>query len=873
MLTTLSFVISLSVSATTSPVVLDTEQLSEVSHLRGEVALKAWLSNQSKTTGQNFAKGGSDTLIHVKRFDLHTGYIIRAMRAHQGIPVLQQTLAARFSENGKLSRLNHDFSSLNLPSLVPSLDKKAAQLRAIDHVWAMKLPREMATGEGPKTKLVLSAQHQALVYAVWMRGLQAGQDRVVLVDAQSGHILETRSLARFAEAPGTAYLPHPSPTGELGTPEAVTLTRLNAAEAGSPMILEGTHVNASNCLTDNENVRILTCDDALPIFAGDFLPAGTTCSSSLVASLIPAEYKHLAIAICGTGHVAQSVDGSFASHEPVAGGAAITAHPFPAFHEAFSEVQLYHHVNEATEWFRALGHPDQGKPLAAMCNVSMPGQELMSCANTGMASADATDHETGVEVVTDCLDEAANNNTNAFGGFDNAFFMGGGSFTQIFGYEDGGLFMGQGTQGDFAYDGDVLYHELGHAIVGQIGALQSGNLLDSTGLNSSPGALNEAYADYFSSAITGDPVVGGYIGNLLTGGNGIRTMDHNEVCPDYWVGEVHEDAHGWAAALWDARGLYPQTEVNAETGLTVRVFDRAVYEGLLMLTSNMFQDDAARETIEAVKAVVGLEDPEAELVTGALEARNVIACERIRALSTDQPLEMMFFEGAGSSGGANPLGGGVTFSPYAPPPVQFSVNVKDVAGDNAECVGFSAILGQAGASSEAIPDLIGGGGGGPTTWNLALLWNADAPVAFTYSGTNVNTEQADNEVPVEAVVGSGMTTFQASVNFPEGATTLYLALVNRTSDGGVIGNIRLNNVNTNCPEPEPEETENGNTDDPTGGDENGAGDNTAGTDTESEDEEEDEGGCTSAKPDGLIFLLAGVGLLMLRRRFTKNLAG
>ncbi|MBT6179650.1 MAG: hypothetical protein HOI23_20590, partial [Deltaproteobacteria bacterium] len=649
----LSFVISLSVSATT----VNQADLAMVSSLQGERALTQLTTQSPKTIGLN----AGDKLIHVKRFELRSGYVIRAQRLHQGAPVIDQSLAARFDESGKLLRINTDFSPLELETKTAKLTKKQAQLKALAHTWGFKIPENIAKGSGPKTSLVVSPRFNTLAYAVLVKGFGPGSDRVVLISAIDGSILESRSLIRHAEAEGVAFLPHPSPVGDLGTPEAVTLTRLNEAEEGEPLILKGTYVNASNCLTGAEDVRVLTCDDALPIFGGGMVPEGTSCSSPLVASFIPEEFKHLALGLCNTGHYAPAVDGSFAGYAPNDGGDAITDAPFEAFRDGFAEVQLYHHVNEATEWFHALGHPNQGRPIDTMCNVSMPGQELMSCGTEGMTAADATDHDTGVEVITGCLEEIEANNENGFGGFDNAFFMGGGSFTDILGYDEGGLFMGQGTQGDFAYDADVLYHEFGHAIVGQIGALQSGNLLDSTGVNDSPGALNEAYADYFSSSITGDPVVGGYIGNILTGGNGIRTMDHDEVCPNYWIGEVHDDAHGWAAALWDARALYPQTEVDDLTGYTVRVFDRAVYEGLLMLTSNMLQDDAARETIEAVKAIPGLADADATLVTGALEARNVIACERIRPLSTNEPIPMMMFEGVG--GGDGMMGGGTTYSP------------------------------------------------------------------------------------------------------------------------------------------------------------------------------------------------------------------
>ena len=145
----------------------------------------------------------------------------------------------------------------------------------------------------------------------------------------------------------------------------------------------------------------------------------------------------------------------------------------------------------------------------------------------------------------------------------------------------------------------------------------------------------------------------------------------------------------------------------------------------------------------------------------------------------------------------------------------------------------------------------------PSSQQFKPFWNADAPVEFTYAGSTVNTEQAGNEIPVTANVGAGLTTFTATFNFPEGADTLYLAMVNRTSDGGVIGNIRLTNVNTNCPEPEPEPQ-------PEPEPEPGAGEGGEGG-----EEEEKDGGCASTKPNALLFLLAGLGLMVLRRRLSN----
>ncbi|MEC9466104.1 MAG: hypothetical protein VX834_09985 [Myxococcota bacterium] len=796
----------------------------------------------------------TDQLTSVKVISLRNGAVVRAHRVHQGLRVLDQSMSVRLDATGQVARINSDFSPIKLATTTPTVSKKDAQLTALREVRGLSLPANLATGAGPQTALIISARFATIVWAVNLPGLTPEQHRVALIDALTGELLESRSLVRYASAPGLAYLPHPEPTGDLAAPSEVTLRNLNDVAEGENLVLESENVIANNCITSQEGIRVLTCDDMLPIFAGGFLPAGTSCASPQLAALVPAEFKHIAVGLCGAGHTAESIDGSFTHLMPTDRGTAITEAPFEAFHDAFSEMNMYYHIDGATEWFRALGHPKQDTPLNSLTNVSMPKQSFMDCASTEMQRMDATDHDSGVESVQGCLEQYENDGSMAFAGFDNAFFMAGGQFADIFGFEDGGIFMGQGTSGDFSYDADVLYHEFGHAIVFQVGALQSGDLLDATGLNSSPGALNEAYADYFSSAITGDPVVGGYIGNILTGGTGIRTLNHNEQCPEYWAGQVHQDSHGWSAALWDARALYPQTEVDEVTGKTVRVFDRVAYEALTMLTTNMTQDDAARETIEAVKGEPLLEDAEGTLVTEAFTARNVIACERIRPLTTDTPIEMMFVAGVGGGGGMMG-GGGPTYVPYAPPPVQFSIDLTKL-DPSAECATFTAQLGQAQASSEDIPDMLGGGDSGQSAWAMSLLLNQEAPISFSYAGANVSAMPDNNEVSLTAVNSTSFTAFEAVIPFPADAQKLYLALVNRTEDGGVLGNIRITNVGENCPVDVPEDTTEVDADTDVGG-----------TDTAGDAKATgDEGGCMAAGiPSVLWLLLAGLAIRRRRR--------
>ena len=94
------------------------------------------------------------------------------------------------------------------------------------------------------------------------------------------------------------------------------------------------------------------------------------------------------------------------------------------------------------------------------------------------------------------------------------------------------------------------------------------------------------------------------------------------------------------------------------------------------------------------------------------------------------------------------------------------------------------------------------------------------------------------------------------IPFPADAQKLYLALVNRTEDGGVLGNIRITNIGENCPVDEPEDTT-----------EVDAGAETGSTDTAGEAKSgEEEGGCMAAGiPSVLWLLLAGLAIRRRRR--------
>ncbi|MFH0766081.1 MAG: T9SS type A sorting domain-containing protein [Calditrichota bacterium] len=119
-------------------------------------------------------------------------------------------------------------------------------------------------------------------------------------------------------------------------------------------------------------------------------------------------------------------------------------------------------------------------------------------------------------------------------GLDNAYWNG------------RGMFFGDGREMDnFALYADVVYHEYGHGVTGHI---YVGEFLP---YRDEPGALNEAWSDYFPCSITDEPLLGeGGVRNL----NGfIRNIDNELQYPRNIIGEVHYDSRIISAAMWHSR--------------------------------------------------------------------------------------------------------------------------------------------------------------------------------------------------------------------------------------------------------------------------------------------------------------------------------
>lgn len=284
--------------------------------------------------------------------------------------------------------------------------------------------------------------------------------------------------------------------------------------------------------------------------------------------------------------------------------------------------------------------------------------------------------------------------------------------------------LGQGPRDDWAYDGDLVYHELGHAVVhervptyiGRAKARPEAWTYDSR-------AINEAVADALSTAMTGDSIVAE---SLFS-----RDIDTEEACPGRLSGQPHNDSLPVSGALWTLQQAWGEA------------FTPVLLDALTALP----QDVGYEEFAEAMSSVAGMSlGADAEAAARAeFEARGLFDCERTVELEPGAGTRFVL------------LGSELGLNPYTPPPVQFAIEVP--AGTVRVELDY--------LSADELLEM-------PTAAHVAWRWGE--PVLFEYggpSGGDITTTFDDgaSDLPV-----GGTLEFESVVsNEP---TRLYLAFVN-----------------------------------------------------------------------------------------------
>ena len=248
------------------------------------------------------------------------------------------------------------------------------------------------------------------------------------------------------------------------------------------------------------------------------------------------------------------------------------------------------------------------------------------------------------------------------GGYEGGFFEASGPFNRF------GVRLGQGPLADWAYDGDVLWHELGHGLVertSQFGFYSR----DSQGIFGDSGSLNEGTADCNALAFKGSPQLGENAGSRIRESGQIsvpylRTLADKRTCQvssidgttlahGGRVGEIHADGVIWGSFFWALRqrlatistaGLC--TNCNAAEVTLTRALESVGSSANFNDATLAVQQVAASLFGAQAGQLVGCMSCEWDMASCADRTRTIYAGETHEALLVDSS--------AGSYGGVTP---------------------------------------------------------------------------------------------------------------------------------------------------------------------------------------------------------------------------
>lgn len=648
---------------------------------------------------------------------LGQGAVVRYRQRYHGLPVLGGSYVVRVDERGRVRRVASSLAEVGALDVAPGVSGARA-------VAAARARGAIGDGDGQAVLAVApaAAGGARLVWAVRLPPVpQLLENAIYFVDARDGRVLERLDLLKYgglarvfqknpAEGNGaTVTVPFPEPftpdgSGKLTSP---LLQGFDCIDTGEMKTVNAGGVNITMHICSITQEATGTNQD----FTG-YMPATEPWTAPLTG--------------CAG---APYMMGSTTMNQPL---------------DEFSEQHMYWHVANSYAFFRSLfdvlGHKDfelritaqMGKPLPVavnLCTVDLNGLDL----------------------------------TGPLVPFDNAFFSpgAGNPLSELLVKGQDAIMFGQGSVADFAYDGDVITHEFTHAVIDTLGKLATPGFEDTQGLNDDPGAMNEGLADYFSSALGGDPLVGEYGGKNvpgnMTAGGAVRDLTNHDQCADDRWGEVHQDSQAFSAALWGARvAVAGDPKGTGFDAAKAKSFDVAVLAAIQSFPDQVDMPMAAAAIAGEVE--MRLDAAARKAVEDSFAAHALYpSCARVITWTGSNKKKVLFLDGVGSQNA--PMG-----ATKVPGYVQWKI---DVPAD-ADSITATVTLMSAGG---ALP-----GGGQAPALELAV-GPSGMPIAWT-PGTD-----SGNQVASAPFSGTTGTVTATLAKLPPGPQ--YVMILN--GGGSIIG--------------------------------------------------------------------------------------
>lgn len=304
----------------------------------------------------------------------------------------------------------------------------------------------------------------------------------------------------------------------------------------------------------------------------------------------------------------------------------------------------------------------------------------------------------------------------------NAFygdFDGDGGPDLSFGHvEEGGV--------DFAYDADVVYHELGHAVIDSLAPDLPTVQADRYGMEWVSGAVHEGGADLWSMLLTLDPRTGEYAGSAFDR-VAIRDLEEDRRCPDDLQGEVHADGQILGSFGWN---LIDDPAVGPEITADL------LYGAIPRWGTPLAWPDVGRSFLEAAAdllAAGAISGPAHAAILAHLDTSGMLDCGRVIDLDAAAPPELFLING-GLYGDLAEIPAGVQLSVTRDPEVRSYELSVTMSGD--EGVGW-AVYGRVGEPvdhrASGVPAL-GLAFATPETWDWRLEGGREDRVTLPLEG-------------------------------------------------------------------------------------------------------------------------------------------
>lgn len=517
----------------------------------------------------------------------------------------------------------------------------------------------------------------------------------------------------------------------------------------------------------------------------------------------------ITIPMCSPKQLANKIDnGSFIYNDCDGGHEFVKENMTEEKIDRCAEISMYYHASKIYKYLRGLykdidsegkfylQNNDAERPLNVIGNFQMPDTSDFAALMSGEGDLVPMD--------------------NAFFSQDNPSM---GALLGQFGVKGDLLVFGQGTKADLGYDGDVVYHEFGHATIYTAG-IEGMEFTDKYGLSNEPGSVHEGTADTFAFLMTDNSCTGeyaskGFVDMAAAAGGTIemdkegdfycmRTALNEETVFEDFIGEVHWDGQPLLAANWAIYQLMKGDDTDSQT-------HRDNYTKLVLKTLYSIGDGDASFKLWADTFMAEVEKDDvykgkkAE-IQKILDDRNFF--EEIRARSANTTVKETYIGAAAAAEGEeDPTGGltgggsGITITEgdeeisIAPSYLQFYYDVPEDVEKSG--IKISATV-TASSGGSLLPT---GGSGDP---EIQLFYKKGGAVEYTY---NAETDKVTviKDGTVEKGGSGSLNTF--GIADVEKGKRYYFQFINTAAAAGVLKSIKVEGADVEAEEVEDSDEE------------------------------------------------------------------